>query len=184
MKNVSQYGLLHSLSEGKRQAYEEIFKLYWVTVYHYISTVIGPAHASAAEDLSQNVFLKLWIRRESLPGIKSLDAWLFTMSCNEARDFLRHEKVAGKYAARVELSDNYIDKLDLRYDYDLIASAIESCVQKMPARRRDVWRLSREEHIDNAGIAAKLGLSARTVERHISLALKDIRAALEKVGAA
>ena len=178
MKEISDKELLSFLAEGRKQAYEELFRRDWAKVYHYVATVIGEARASSAEDLSQNVFLKLWTHRRTLPHIKSLNAYLFTVSSNEARDFLRHQKVTQKYATDVRLSNEYIDHLDLWYDYDLIAAAIDSCVSRMPPKRKEIWLLSRNSQMDNRQIAERLGISQRTVERHISLALDDIRTVL------
>ena len=178
MKELTDTQLLEPLSKGREQAYEELFRRFWGKVYHYVSVVIGPSNTSAAEDLAQNVFLKLWVHRESLPGIRSLDAWLFSVSSNEARDWLRHLKVAGNYAACAGVTDEYIDNLDVRYDYTLISNAIAACVEKMPPKRRQVWKMSRGEHLDAGQIAEKLGISHKTVDRHISLALKDIREVL------
>ena len=179
MQEISDKELLTYLSEGRKQAYEELFRRYWAKVYHYVATVIGVSRASSAEDLSQNVFLKLWTHRRILPHIKSLNAYLFTVSSNEARDFLRHQKVSQKYATDVLLSDEYIDHLDLWYDYDLISSAIDACVEQMPPKRKEIWQLSRNSQLDNRQIARRLGISKRTVERHISMALDDIRAVLD-----
>ena len=172
--------LLLRLSRGEEVAYEELFLRYHVKICCFVRAIIRDGHA--AEDIAQNVFFKLWANRGELSKVTSLNNYLFTISRNEACDHLRRQANLNKYADEVErrqLDNSY--ELQLTYDLERMERIVEQCVKMMPAQRRLVYRMSREEKLSNAEIAERLSLSKRTVDRHLSLALHDLRTALGRI---
>lgn len=168
--------LLQRLSQGEKKAYEEVFLRYHAKVFRFIRAVL---HGNdEAEDLAQNVFLKVWSNRHTLDKIQSLDAYLFTVARNEACDYLRRKQSGLKY--RQTLRDKQEPLCDLPYSYDTerMERLVHNAIDRMPAQRQLVYRLSREEHLSNPEIAERLNLSKRTVERHLAMALDDIRQAI------
>ncbi len=168
--------LLFRLSRGEKEAYEAVFMRYYVKVRRFILGILRDT--GAAEDLTQDVFLKIWINREKLPAIVSFDNYLFTIARNVACDYLRRQQSSRKYALSELDSEDYICHVQVDCDRERLERAIGRCIDTMPAQRKLVYRLSREELLSNAEIAEHLQLSKRTVDRHLSLALSDIRAAI------
>lgn len=168
--------LLTRLSQGEKNAFEEVFRRYYGKVFRFIRAILH-GHG-IAEDLTQNVFLKLWSSRRSLAEIRSLDAFLFTVARNETCDYLRRKQTGLKYrVAELERQNRGYD-MPYSCDTERIERIIAETIDQMPAQRQLVYKLSREEHLSNPEIAERLNLSKRTVERHLSLALNDIRQAI------
>ena len=125
-----------------------------------------------AEELAEEVFVGLWIGRERLDPARSLSSYLHTVARNAALNFLRHKLVRfGSPIAEGESTVTGEEELIARET----ALLIEMAVEKMPAQRREIYRLSRVEGLRNEEIADLLSITKTNVESHLSLALKDIR---------
>lgn len=179
MTEISDKYLLTRLSEGRKDAYEELFARYYTKVRKFIGSVLFDS--VDADDLAQNVFLKVWERRRDLAAVDSLDAYLFTVARNEVCDCVRKHKVNEKFLDSVKDPDDYISDMRIEYDTRKITDIVSECVGNMPPQRRMCFVMSREMHLTSQKIAERLNISKRTVDRHLSLALKDIRDALGKV---
>lgn len=118
----------------------------------------------------------------AFPRVNSLDNYLFTIARNEAFDSLRRRSSRSRYEQYTLLDGmEHSDRLSLTYDMEQMERIVEKCVEEMPPQRKLVFRLSREEKLTNQEVADRLQLSKRTVDRHISLALNDIRFALKDI---
>lgn len=172
--------ILRRLSRGEASAYESLFERYHSKVRRFVAAITGDD--APAEDIAQNVFMKIWLNRSELERVNSLNNYLFTIARNEACDFLRKQASRYKYAGAHRddpAEDSY--RFALNYDLERIEGIVSRCVEEMPSQRRLVYKMSREEKLTSAEIAEKLHLSKRTVDRHISLALSDIRTALGNI---
>lgn len=126
-----------------------------------------------AEDIAQNVFLKLWKTRDQLKSIKNLKSYIVQMSRNAALNQL--EKY-GKEKAEVSLELVFED--EAADNDDSLKNAIQKAVSDLPTQCRLVFSLSRFEGLTNPEIADYLSISTRTVETQISKALKLFRTEL------
>lgn len=179
MEDISGKYLLERLSEGRKDAYSELFDKYYLKVKRFVRTV---SYGSLdADDIAQNVFLKVWEHRSKLASVQSLDAYLFTVTRNEVCDSLRKHQVKRKFEEAAINEESIVEGLRINYDTDEIARIVGECVSNMPPQRQMCFRLSREQFLTSQKIAEQLNISKRTVDRHLSLALKDIREALGKV---
>ena len=135
--------------------------------------------ADAAEDVVQNVFMRLWIGRERIDPERGLRNYLLVAVRNEIYCYLRMA-----FQARRESQTPVREPEDSTLGQDSELSArelqqvVDQVVDHMPSRRREIFLLSRRQHLSNAEIARRLGLSVRTVEKHIELALQEIRQVL------
>ncbi len=179
MNEKTDKNLLLRLSEGRKDAYEELFARYYLKVRKFIGSVLFGS--VSGDDLTQNVFLKVWERRADLVNVDSLDAYLFTVARNEVYDNVRRQKVNEKFLDAVKNPDDYIGSMRIEYDTRKITDIVSECVANMPPQRRMCFLMSREMHLTSQKISEQLNISKRTVDRHLSLALKDIRDALGKV---
>ena len=177
MTSTSDKDILKRLSDGDASAYEYIFDRYHAKVCRFVKSILYDP--DAVGDIAQNVFMKVWINRTELSRVNSLDNYLFTIARNEAFDSLRRRSSRSRYALLDGMEHS--DRLSLTYDMEQMERIVEKCVEEMPPQRKLVFRLSREEKLSNREVAERLQLSKRTVDRHISLALNDIRFALKDI---
>lgn len=166
---------MRALKDGEKRAYEKLFAKFWSKTVKYLSYMMQDC--SAAEDAAQNVFLKIWNTRDRLDSVKSLDSYVFSIAHNEACDYLRKNRP-------VRLDESFAETIiydrHLGLDESKIKNIVEKCVSSLPDQRRICFKMSREEQLSNKEIANRLNLSQRTVEHHISFALKAIRESLDK----
>lgn len=166
------------LKMGDESAFERLYRRYWAKVYHYAGLFIrNPAEQ---EDLTQQVFLKIWEIRRQLDEERSLDGLLFIITRNFTFNTYRQslnqeavrraEELACEYAAAHDVSSNIEAKS--------LESYISQLVECLPPRQREAFLLSRSEGLTYNEIAGRMGISVKAVEKHISLALKFIKSNL------
>ncbi|MBR4826415.1 MAG: RNA polymerase sigma-70 factor [Bacteroidales bacterium] len=163
--------MIERISEGDEVAFRQLFNHYYPKVLAFLGYFISVSEDT--RDIAQNIFAKIWLMRKTLPDIKSFGAYLYRLSRNAAVDYCRKKHI------KVSITDNYQDLSDTSADEEYFAresrSQYQSCLEKMPERRREVFSLSREEGLTNEEISKRLGISKKTVENHINAALRDIR---------
>ena len=166
--------MLRQLREGDMGSYETLFHRYYPTFFAFARGMLKDA--GAAEDIIQNVFMKIWIHREALDETMSIKNYIYVLSKREVFNYLR-----AKYNTHVVLTE---DMMTLEQssstdepttDYRELREAVQSVIDTMPPKRRSVFCLSRFKSLTNQEIADKLGISIRTVEKHIELALRTFK---------
>lgn len=168
--------LVVRLKEGDKRAFKELFERHYPLFISFARRLLKDE--STAEDLIQNVFMKIWVGRANLNENKSFKNYLLVSIRNEVYQYFR-------YAFRLEDSEKYSEKFlevidnSMNIETEMSAKELEKNVTKiiadMPQRRREIFNMSRHEKLSNKDIAQRLGLSVRTVEKHIENALADIR---------
>lgn len=175
-------GLVIRLKQGDCVAFELIYRLYYKRLLYFAkSYIINP---DDVKDLIQNVFTKLWINRESLIETTNLQAWLYTVTKNEALTLLRQIRIKeGKkldYTSRL-LSLQYSALQKLEFSETNIPEILEitqRALLSLNPNCKRVFECSRFKEMSNQDIAAELALSVNTVEAYITKALKVLRYAL------
>ncbi|MDY8137743.1 RNA polymerase sigma-70 factor [Aquimarina sp. 2201CG5-10] len=178
MKNNKQQiekPLIDGLIDGNRNSYKILFDKYYSWLCNYIYKLSGDA--SLSEDLVQNVFLKLWEKKTSLRITTSLKSYLFRSCHNEFLMYLRQQK--REYDALDELKwqslfELYSEKEEDKTEADWIR--LEKAIEQLPKKCKEVFKLSRLEQKKHKEIAEILGISTKTVEVHISKALRFLKA--------
>jgi len=167
--------LLKGLQKGNIKSFEVLFHRYYPSLYAFTRGLIKDQ--GLAEDISQNVFMKLWLNREKLNECLSLKNYLFVIARNEVYNHFRSKNTSSvslMFRLRDDAGREHIHpENDL--DFKEISEAVSSLVEKMPPRRRQIFNMSRKDYLSNKEIAEQLGLSKRTVEKHLEIALQDIR---------
>lgn len=165
---------LKKLAWGDHEAFRSIFMKYYPKIKYFITHLIKSE--AVAEDLSQDIFLKIWENRESVPNVRSFNAYMYRMAKNSALNYLEHNYVEKSY------TDNcnrpvYTDPEE-ELNAEELLFLIRLAVSRMPKQRRDIFMMSRFDNLEKEEISEKLGLAKKTVENQLSLALKDIRKVL------
>lgn len=165
--------LVEGLKEGNVKIYDYLFQYYYSGLVVFVQKYI-PDNDSA-EDIVQDFFVKLWINRDKLSITTSLKAYFFSSIKNRCIDHLRHEVTKGKAEKYLLVSlqettgeQNLLIESELR-------EKINAAIDKLPPVCREVFMLNRFDGLKPAEIAAKKGISVRTVETHIGKALKILR---------
>ena len=162
--------LLQRISEGDQNAFRELFGYYYPKVRCFLAGFIE--NEDDVKDLSQNIFVKIWLMRSVLCDIRSFGPYLYRMCRNAAIDYGRRHQV------KIPLTDRYEEEtapLDEDYFAREMSWQYSRQVEKMPEKRRQVFLMSRVEGRSNAEIAQLLGITKKTVENHLNAALRELR---------
>ena len=163
---------LEALARDDRSAFDALYLKYAAKTEEFLYRTLKDH--SEAEDITQDIFLKIWRNRTSIGAVDAFGPYLFRMARNAVYDRFDNRSVRENYARRAsllpeyELPDSAIDSRDLLL-------LIRMVVEKMPEQRRRIFRMSREEGLSNDQIAEQLSISRRTVENQISRALAELR---------
>ncbi len=152
--------------------FETLFKKYFVAITSYINRFVN--NVDDAKDIAHKAFMKVWEKRDSIPEGSNIPALLYRISHNLSINYIRDNK---KFTSSDDMplteTDNHEADSDIRAAE--LESAIVETVQHMPEKIRQVFVLSRYEKLGNSKIAEQLGISIKTVEAHITSALKALR---------
>ncbi|MDR0892672.1 MAG: RNA polymerase sigma-70 factor [Mediterranea sp.] len=177
MKN--EFVNLTGLKKGSIEAFSTLYRLYWKKVYHF-ARLYTPS-LSDAEDAVQETFIKLWNNREQIDESKSIENYLFIITRNHLFNLLEKKKYEARLqltalqALDIEASDNATEQLQLSE----LRKHINDIVNSLPPRQKEVFLMSRTQHLSHAEIAVRLTISQRAVERHVYLALRTLKKKLE-----
>ena len=165
--------VLQALREGEHSAYEEVYSHHVSSVKEFLIMLTRSVEIS--KEITQEVFITLWEKRENIDSEKNISGYLYIIAKNFAlKHFKRNNIILGKDFPVKEdvLLDSAPDEILVAKEKEVIT---EIAIKRMPAQRRRVYKLSREEGLTNREIAERLNISKNTVENHITSALKDIR---------
>lgn len=173
--------LVSALSGGDRDAFAEIYERYWGPLYRLAYQKMRSREI--AEELVQNLFVSLWVKRGETV-IRELRPYLFTALrfaiINHIESDQVHERFVAHYESFMQQADvQPTDELALR---DL-TDAIERSLHTLPEQTQHVFRLSRFDCLTIPEIAAQLNLSEKTIQYHLSKALRVVRQNLHNLGA-
>ncbi|MFD2035482.1 RNA polymerase sigma-70 factor [Belliella marina] len=167
--------LMRRLQCGEESAFESIYNQYWDRLYMYAYRRVIPT--DIAFELTQEIFISLWERREDLQLHTSLSGYLFHAMRNQIFKYIRHSQVRSQYAE--SFKQYYSTSKDHGTEDTLMLNdleeAIERSVQGLPARCQEIFRMSRQQHLTITEIAEHLEISKRTVENQLHKALKHLR---------
>ncbi|THV59211.1 RNA polymerase sigma-70 factor [Flagellimonas alvinocaridis] len=169
--------LLHRLQNNDESALTELYEKYWNPVYLYTYNVLRDKEI--CKDIVQDLFMDIWNRREKLNITSTFKAYLFSSA--------RYQIFAQIRQKEKNLGNHLFENLDQRlhhsspeseYLYQELVQRIGATVERLPKKCREVYTLSREEQLSHAEISQFLDISTKTVENHISKALKALRSSV------
>lgn len=169
--------LVKRLQESDEEALTIIYKAYWEVMYLAAYNLVKDR--SVCEDIVQEVFISLWQRRAKLQIKVSLKSYLYTSTVYKVYDhFSKNKKMA-----KEELFDNFENKIETsnpetKLMHEELIHLLDSIIDTLPDKCKEVYKLSRENMLSNKEIAEQLNISQRTVEGHISKALKILKESL------
>lgn len=165
--------LIGLLKEGDTLGYEILFQKYYVRFVNFVKNLLKDHQA--AEDIVQNVFMKVWVNRVSLHTDQSIHNWMYVLTKHEVLNHIRNRKVTTQVEQLLAPDSPDHPLTDDGADYRELDQRIKEFISLMPEQRRKVFMLSRYRGMTNRQIAELLDISVRTVDRHINLALTSLR---------
>ncbi len=169
--------LLDKIKAGDNKAFETLFHNYYGSLCLYASKILN--NDSAAEEIVQEIFVKFWEQKKQIKIETSLKNYLFRSVKNQCFNYIKHNVIKERYQKSKEeqlQSDAHFE--DHFIEVDLIKK-IEESIDSLPEKRREIFRLSREEGLKYREIAEKLNISIKTVEAQMGLAIKNLREKLK-----
>ena len=177
MENLTSFkdaDLARRVKSGEKNAYQLLFEKYAPKIYHFSLSYIG--NESDSEELVQDVFLKLWEKREILDSTKNIKAYIFKIAINAIYDFVRRKNITNAFNDFVK--NSYDPQLNDTWDtvvFNDLKDSIDKLIARMPEQRRRVFHLSRIKGLSNDEIAQKLNISKRNVENQLYRTIKYLK---------
>ncbi|WP_346856620.1 RNA polymerase sigma-70 factor [uncultured Draconibacterium sp.] len=170
MNKINDADLTRRVKSGEKEAYQALFERYAPKIYHFALSYLKSTADS--EELVQDVFLKVWEKRDILDASQNIKAFIFKIAINTIYDFIRRKNIENAFQ---EFSKaNYAADSNNTWDtviFEEMQTTINSLVAQMPEQRKKIFKLSKNKGLSNDEIAQELNLSKRTVENQLYRAL-------------
>ena len=177
MDQKSEKATVAAFINGSETAFSELFRKYYPRLLHFTIKTVKSRHD--AEEIVQDVFIKLWNIRHKIKTDTSFQAFLFTVTRNMAFDYLKkavqHDELTEALWTRLELIKNNTEETIFFEEYKRIT---EKAIQALPPQKQLIFRLSRDEGLTHDQISSQLGISKNTVKNHMIEALKSLKSRL------
>ena len=171
--------LFSLLCEGDKAAFDQIYNLYWQRLYLYVVKAIR--NSEAAEDIVQEIFVSLWLRRTEITEQRILSGYLFAAARFKGINFVQDQLKKGKHiSSLMEHFNAAPERVDELMEAKELNSIVNSELEKLPSKMRHVFVLSRREQLSHKEISEKLQISDKTVKKQISNALKHFKMVLKQ----
>jgi len=159
--------------------FRNIFQLYYQPLCHLSRSYLDDEDES--KSVVQDAFLKLWEIRNDINSDSNLRNFLFTIVKNNCLNALKRRQIQSKHHEKIkwiEMHYQYesLDRMGSDYlEFDELKVRIDTAIRNLPEHCRVVFEMSRFEELKNREIAEKLGVTQKTVEAHLTKALKILR---------
>jgi RNA polymerase sigma-70 factor (family 1) len=172
---LSEQELLVKLAEGDEYAFEQLYLIYSPKIYRKIVQLVK--QTAIAEELLQDVFVKIWEKRESLDNQKSFKSYLYTIAKNMVVDLFRRAALD-----RQMLEKFIVDNTELYYPFDGIddpevksKAIIQKALDTLPPQRKRIYTLIKLEGKSYEEVAQMLSISTSTINDHVVKATKSLK---------
>jgi RNA polymerase sigma-70 factor (ECF subfamily) len=170
--------LYFKLKGGDEHAFQSLFRKYYSAMCHFACQFLNDREL--AEEVVQDMFVKIWEKRAVLNIETSVKHYFFRSVRNHCLNQIQHDKIKQQYANKViESSHHEIATEQYFLEVDLM-NRIEKSIDSRPPKRKEIFRLSREQGMKYKEIAETLNISVKTVEAQMGLALKYLREDLKE----
>ena len=171
--------LVELFLNGSQTAFEELYMRYKAPLFRYCNQYM---HDEAeAEDIVQDIFVQIWVSRDSLQISTSFSGFIYTTAYHRVLKRWQQFDIHARYAQHILIhakeSTNETEEAVIDNDYKALMSEM---MESLSPKQREVFRLSRVEGYTYKQIAEIMHLSVETVQEHASLALKKIKKQLKQ----
>lgn len=171
---IKEKELVDGLKQGDKKAFQLLFELYSKRIFAFARGYLKSK--SEAEEIVQDVFVKVWNARESINTELSFKSYLFKITYNCIREYFNKQSRENRYKHEIlDYAIEFDNRTEERIDYKSLLDLVEEKIALLPPRQREVILLSKKQGIPTKEIAELLEISPRTVEKHLSEALKQLK---------
>ncbi|RIH62807.1 RNA polymerase sigma-70 factor [Mariniphaga sediminis] len=173
LNKASDYDLVEELRRGDLEAFDQIFKKYGDRLFGFALTYLKSREE--AEELVQDVFLKIWSNRKNLKKVSSLKSYLFTIAYHNMCRLFREKQIHEKYSKEIAFLGKQAANLEEQLEYKSTLEQVDRLIEKLPEKQKIIFIKSRREGKTSKEIADEMNLSPGTVDNQISAAIRFLR---------
>jgi len=171
--------VIEGLKNGDMASFDIIYRTYSKRLFGFVLQIIK--NDSDAEEIVQEVFIKIWESRHQIDNFSLFDSYLFTIAYNKTISHIRKRLSEKKYIDHIKSLQNVPETTT--YDdseFRILSEQVNFFVGQLPSRQKEVFILHRREGLTYREIAKKMNISENTVENHMARALKFLRQKLNR----
>lgn len=166
--------LIELIKAGNKRAFDEVFLRYFKSLHAYAYSIVK--ERDDAEEIVQNVFVRVWTKRAQLKTDGFLKSFLYRSVYNESLNYLKHQKVRSNFSVYyADVRKNEVGDLNSEIVTTELEKNIHLAINNLPEKCRNVFQLSRFDQLKYQEIADTLNISIKTVENQMGKALKILR---------
>jgi RNA polymerase sigma-70 factor (family 1) len=171
--------LLRMTANGNRQAFTQLYAIHLQTLSRYIFLFIKSQEET--EEILQEIFIKIWENREKLSEVDSLKNYLFRIAKNKLLDKVRHLQIRKRAHLEIIRTRNISETTTSdQYAYKEYYLVVQQAIEKLPPRRKLIFRLNIENGLSQDEIATQLHISKSVVQKQMYRASLFVREYLFK----
>lgn len=173
--------IISRMKMDDKSAMDELFNYYYHRLFHFSKSILK--FENEIDDILQEVFVKIWLNRNKIDNAETFNAFIYTVTKNEVLNLIRTNLRNQTFR-----DDLYLKSVAEEYhtpnetEYNELKAGIDKIVANLPPKRQQVFILSRTEGLSNKEIAQQLIISEKTVEDHITHAIKHIKLSMKEMG--
>jgi len=172
--------LLKQIAAGDQAAFRQVYVYFYKRLYTFALAIVKTREA--AEEITEDVFVRIWQQRANLPAIQNLRVYLYTATKNSSLNYLSRkarESITEPFDhIHVELSDSALTPEQILITAE-IHQKIQKAVEALPPRCKMIFKLVREDGLKYKEIAEILNISINTIDAQMAIAVKRITVAIE-----
>jgi RNA polymerase sigma-70 factor, ECF subfamily len=171
--------IIKLLAKRDENAFEQVFKTHYKNLHAYVCTILKAD--TYAEEIVQQIFLKLWERADNISIAGSVAAYLYRAVHNESLNHIKHQKVKSNYQMHVAYSmKDAVEAAPKNLQAKELEKKIQAALNELPEQCRTIFQKSRFEEMKYREIADELNIAVKTVENQMGKALKTLREKLSE----
>ena len=161
------------LSRGDEQAFVRVFDQYRKRIFGVAMTLLKSEEQ--AKEVVQEVFLKVWTKRDELANVQSLENFLFIMARNMILNDLKRQVLDRNAKSEFSHNSNQVNNADWSIREQQCEDLLSEVINRLPPQQQLVYRMAKVDGMSYDGIARQLNISRFTVRNHMAEALRSIR---------
>lgn len=175
--------LFRLVAEGDKDAFHKVFDRYVPYVTAIAKRIIG--HGAICEDLVQDIFLKIWEKKEELVHVECPKAWIARVSMHACYNRVKHEMVRAKASSNIRyITSEHANNVEESMQLAETAAYVYKAIEQLPSQTKTIYKLNKEDGMKIGEIAEHLHLSPQTVKNTLSTAVKRVKLYLQEQGIA
>jgi RNA polymerase sigma-70 factor, ECF subfamily len=179
-ENESLNLIVKRLIRDDKKALDEIYTIFYPRLYTFSKSFLKVD--DDINDILQDVFVKIWMNRDNIKNVETFNAYIFTITKNAIVSYFREKIKIQDFETR--LKKRSISEFTFSadsFEYDDMKEKAYQIIEQLPEKRKEIFKLCREEGLSYKEIAEKLGISVKTVEDHIMHANRFLRKHLKEM---